>query len=74
MNIWILTIWVDGGAMNEVAAVIFDEAAVMPKVRELLGEVEGIIQVTVETWHKDAHDDPDASYYESETFWQGEEE
>lgn len=72
MNVWILTIWEDGGAMNEVMAVLFDEAAVMPKVHELLGEIENITSVTVETWYRDM-DEPDASYYEKETFWKEDE-
>ena len=70
MNIWSLTTWEDGGErMNEVTCVLFEEAAVMPKVRELLDEYPNITRVNVETWHRDAADDPDASFYEVETFW-----
>lgn len=69
MNIWILTAWDDGGdRMNEVMSVIFNEALVAPKVAELFAEDEQIVSVKVETWYRDA-DDPDASFYESETFW-----
>lgn len=69
MNIWILTTWEDSGEkMNEVTCVLFDEKAVLPKVQELLDEYPNITRVTVETWYRD-HDEPDASFYESETFW-----
>lgn len=71
MNVWILTIWEDGGAMNEIMAVLFDQAVVMPKVHELLEEVKNITSVTVETWYREA-DNPDADYYEREVFWKEE--
>lgn len=72
MNVWILTIWEDGGVMNEVMAVLFNQEAVMPKVHELMEDPQ-VISVTVETWYRDM-DEPDASYYEKETFWNEKEE
>ena len=68
MNIYILTIWEDGGeAMNEVSTVLFDKAAVLPKVDELL-HYDGVTRVSVETWYRE-EDNSSAEFYEVETFW-----
>lgn len=67
MNIWILMVW-DCDDW-EVMGVLFEADAVEPRVAELFGENEDYTEIKVECWYRDYADDPDASFYEVETYW-----
>ena len=67
MSIWILMVW-DCNDW-EVMGVLFNADAVEPRVAELFGENEDYTEIKVECWHRDDTDDPDASFYEVETYW-----
>lgn len=67
MSIWILMVW-DCDDW-EVMGVLFEADAVEPRVAELFGENEDYTEIKVECWHRDYADDPDASFYEVETYW-----
>lgn len=66
MNIWILMVW-DCDDW-EIMGVLFNADTVEPRVAELFGENEDYTEIKVECWYRDA-DDPDASFYEVETYW-----
>lgn len=73
MSVWVVLGWEESYGNWEVLSVLFNEAAVEPKVKEIFGENEYCNHIKVECWHRDAADDPDASYYETETFWKEDE-
>lgn len=74
MNVWIVLGWdtVDGNW--EVLKVLFDETAIQPALAEIFAECSNYDGLRVECWHRDNMDDPDASYYETEDFYRGEED
>lgn len=74
MSIWIVLGQEENYDNWEVLSVLFDEAAVEVKVKEILTEYMHYNHVKVERWHRDAWDDPDASFYEVEEFYNEEDE
>ncbi len=74
MNVWIVLGWEESYGNWEVLGVLFDEATVEVKVKEILTEYMYYNHVKVECWHRDNADDPDASFYEVEDFYNEEDE
>ena len=74
MNIWLVLGWdtVDGNW--EVVKVLFDAAVIQSALAEIFAECSNYEELRVECWHRDNMDDPDASYYETEFFYRGEED
>lgn len=74
MNIWLVLGWdtVDGNW--EVVKVLFDEATIQSALAEIFAECTNYEELRVECWHRDNMNDPDASYYETECFYRGEED